>query len=610
MVIKLINMPFGHLSMPSLALTQLKAVLEATFGNAMDVEILYLNMDISLAEGMRALYDHALSPRGLMTGIGEWLFRQVAFPEAPDNAEAFLERYYSDAGEEGKAVRSYVNGPRGRLIEVLDDLVTRYRLDQADIIGFTSLFAQTVPSTALAQRIKQANPAVVTLLGGAACEGEIGQELARQLKAVDYVFTGPALSALPELVRLITQEEGDTACQILGVCSRETATALMPTAAPDQSWKQLPPPDYTDFLRAFDRSFPEGGLTPALLFQTSAGCWWGDRSKCSFCGLHAEACRFHTLAPDRAIEQLRALLPQGRANPFFMAVDSIMPSGYPHDVFTKVAMPPDGCIQYEVRPTLDAEEIRILSEAGVRLLQPGIEALASSTLKLMKKGMTAFQNIRFLKHCSIHPITLRWNLLLFSPDESEETYERYLRQVPLLSHLHPPEGAFPVNFVKNSRYLADPDAFGLDLEPHDFYGLTYPAEPGALVKLANVFIDRRADAARQDAWLESLNEAVKQWDARYYGSDGQPQARLIMFKDGDRSGIYDSRDGNETRYWINQETRDSLIHLDEPRRESEIGQAFSNAEQTLTELRDRQLLFEENGRMLSLVLPDVQLSQA
>ncbi|MBL7077941.1 MAG: RiPP maturation radical SAM C-methyltransferase [Kiritimatiellae bacterium] len=603
MIIKLVNMPFGHVAMPSLALTQLKAILDQTFGHDLDVEILYLNMEIVQIDHMPPLYDHVLSHRGLMTGIGDWLFRDVAFPDAPDNTDAYLNRYCFEDSSDSAAVRAFAAGPRRHLADVLDELVEHHQLDQADVVGFTTLFAQTVPSAALAQRIKRANTDVVTLLGGAACEGVIGQELARQLDAIDYVFTGPALSSLPELVRHLIEQESGVPFEVAGVCSKNRDANRITPPVHDHAWEQLPPPDYTDFLATLHRRFPGGSIVPALLFQTSEGCWWGDKSECSFCGLNAEACRFHTMTPERAVEQFGALLKQGGETPFFMAVDSIMPERYPREVFTRIAAPEDGCIQYEVRPTLDAEEIRTLSEAGVRLLQPGIEALATSTLKLMKKGLTAFQNIRFLKQCSSHPITLRWNLLLFSPGEDEATYEKYLQDIPRLAHLHPPEGAFPVNFVRNSRYLADPEAFGLNLEPQDFYALTYPADPDALLNLANVFIDRGADVSSQDAWLTSMNAAVDRWDARYFGSDGQPQARLVMFKEGERSGIYDSRGGNETRYWLDSSSRDLLLYLEEPRREAEIVSTFGDIGQGLNELRNRALLFEEGGRMMSLVLP-------
>ena len=83
--IALINMPFGVLSLPSLAYAQLESVLRKAFGDRVRVDTLYLNMDYALHVADLSLYNHALSAYGFLTAAGDWLFRQAAFPECPDN---------------------------------------------------------------------------------------------------------------------------------------------------------------------------------------------------------------------------------------------------------------------------------------------------------------------------------------------------------------------------------------------------------------------------------------------------------------------------------------------------------------------------------------------
>ena len=39
--------------------------------------------------------------------------------------------------------------------------------------------------------------------------------------------------------------------------------------------------DYDDFIESLDRNFPGQDLTPVIFFETSRGCWWGER-----CALH------------------------------------------------------------------------------------------------------------------------------------------------------------------------------------------------------------------------------------------------------------------------------------------------------------------------------------
>jgi hypothetical protein len=52
--------------------------------------------------------------------------------------------------------------------------------------------------------------------------------------------------------------------------------------------------------------------------------------------------------------------------------------------------------ELKIPADLNREQLRSLVQARVVEVQPGIESLATSTLKLMRKGTTAFNNIRFL----------------------------------------------------------------------------------------------------------------------------------------------------------------------------------------------------------------------
>jgi hypothetical protein len=58
-------------------------------------------------------------------------------------------------------------------------------------------------------------------------------------------------------------------------------------------------------------------------------------------------------------------------------------------------------IFYEQRANLTLEKVFALKEAGITLIQPGIEALSSAILQLMKKGVQAWQNLLSLKYARI-----------------------------------------------------------------------------------------------------------------------------------------------------------------------------------------------------------------
>ena len=80
----LINMPFADLERPSLALTQLKSVLDKRFADKVLVKIFYLNHDFAQYVGGIDLYKNASRSKKLFDGgLGEWIFSQIAFPWMP-----------------------------------------------------------------------------------------------------------------------------------------------------------------------------------------------------------------------------------------------------------------------------------------------------------------------------------------------------------------------------------------------------------------------------------------------------------------------------------------------------------------------------------------------
>ena len=122
--IALINMPFASLSMPSLALTQLAEVLDQQFGDQVEVGVHYLSFDFVDYMGDLAFYNHAHLGEGFMTGIGEWFFRQAAFPDAEDNAEEYFNRFYHTKDMPTGAIREAFAEKRKTLDAFLDSRST------------------------------------------------------------------------------------------------------------------------------------------------------------------------------------------------------------------------------------------------------------------------------------------------------------------------------------------------------------------------------------------------------------------------------------------------------------------------------------------------------
>jgi magnesium-protoporphyrin IX monomethyl ester (oxidative) cyclase len=366
------------------------------------------------------------------------------------------------------------------------------------------------------------------------------------------------------------------------------------------------PLDYEPFLRAFELAFAGEPVEPSLLFETSRGCWWGERAHCTFCGLNGSTMSFRSMRPDLAVKLIRSLFAYYPRVRQLNCVDNIMPKEYPREVFPRLGTPEGASIFYEVKADLGEEDMALLSAAGVDSVQPGVEALATSTLKLMRKGMTSVRNIQFLQHCLRYDIHPGWNLLVGFPGEGEEIYKRYVEVLPRLVHLPPPSGVYPVRFDRFSPYFTQAAHYGLDLAPLDFYPLIYPFPAASLAQLAYYFADRNItapyflDVAK---WIGRVRRAQGAWSAAWTG--GRPPV-LHFVHPGGRT-VRDTRSGSEVLHDVGEAGRRVLDAVAEPTTLPELAKkAFDpplDLEAELARLRSLHLLFEDGQRLVSLVLP-------
>src|SRR5205823_812167 len=71
------------------------------------------------------------------------------------------------------------------------------------VVGATSTFEQTNASLALLGRLKRLRPDVVTLLGGANCDGPMAEGVTSIDSPLDYVFSGESEASFPAFLRAL-----------------------------------------------------------------------------------------------------------------------------------------------------------------------------------------------------------------------------------------------------------------------------------------------------------------------------------------------------------------------------------------------------------------------
>src|SRR5437868_9615184 len=123
MKIHLINMPFSAVELPSIALTQLKSVLTQRFGERASVEIHYLNHDVASYLGFDLYRFLSTGGEATNTGVGDWFFRQSAFPDLADNTDTYYRRYFPSHDPQVETLKRLTNEKRRGLDALLDNLI-------------------------------------------------------------------------------------------------------------------------------------------------------------------------------------------------------------------------------------------------------------------------------------------------------------------------------------------------------------------------------------------------------------------------------------------------------------------------------------------------------
>jgi ribosomal peptide maturation radical SAM protein 1 len=609
--IALISMPFSAADIPSIALTQLKAVLAREFPDRVSCDVLYLNHDFVNYMGLPLYEIISLSVQANTAGLGDWFFSAEAFPGLPDQTETYLTRHFTEERAQFAQIKGHLLSKRRTLGPFLQSLRDRYRLADYAMIGFTSMFSQNTSSIAMARKIKAARPGVVTAMGGANCEAPMGAVIAKNVKEMDFVFSGPSLRSFPRLVASLLEGREEDCHRIPGVLSQRklalTAAGQCHEIGEELDLDEQLPLDYDDYFTAFDHKLKGLALKPRIPFETSRGCWWGERSHCTFCGLNGTSMKYRSMAADLAVEHLQDLFARyGSRAVEFESVDNILPREYLTEVLPRLSPPPHANLFYEVKADLKEHEMAILEQARVTRIQPGIEAMSTTTLKLMRKGTTVFQNLSFLMHCGNYHVAPSWNLLVGFPNEPESVYQGYYDNLPLLTHLYPPVGVFPVRFDRFSPYHKLAGEYGLKLRPSDFYALIYPFSDEDLENLAYFFRDESFDSpylVNTAKWLGKLRERVAQWQALWQRG---PRPELTLKSRGEDPIVVDSRSGKRIEHRMGPLARRVLAALDRHHRVQWLVERFPDVsadqvEGEIASLRGLGLLFEEDGYYFSLV---------
>lgn len=519
--VRLIVPPVLAVTRPSLGVSLLKASLDRA-GIACAVDYANITFAAEIGPDLNETLAERTDTRVL---LGEWIFSHALVPERSGR---------DDTGYLAHAARSVpaevLEGARlaaaGAAAFVQRTAQAAVRGDVA-IVGLSTTFQQNAATLAIAREIKRLRPELQVCIGGANCEGDMGEALAEAYPFLDAVFAGEADTIFTDYV-----------AQVL---AGQAPDGRLRRGRPLMRMDDAEVPDFSDYFAALDTAALAGEVRPALLFESSRGCWWGARHHCKFCGLNGTTMTFRAKSRTRIESELATLRDRWRINNF-LATDNILDHSLIDTMFGNMAESESGyTLFYEIKSNISHAQLATLRRAGVKYVQPGIESLHDATLKEMDKGVTGLRNIRLLRNCRELGIMPIWNMLRGFPGETDAHFAEIAAQVPYLQHLSPPKGPFPIRIDRFSPYFEAPEAHGFsDVRPMRAYAHIYDLPPAMLERIAYFFEGKRAEAATAEA-VAGLAAAVGRWRGRYLEPRAQwPMLNLLDL--GQIAFVKDTRD--------------------------------------------------------------------
>jgi ribosomal peptide maturation radical SAM protein 1 len=612
-------MPFGSIMRSSLALGLMKAQCTRA---GLAARVHHLNFAFARAIGF-AGYEMIARFKGVETQVSEWLFAEAAWCRSFGLPE---EEFLRTCGNELETIPE-VADPVAWLRQIKRHVVkpyleASYQRLTADgppkVVAFSCMFFQTVAAMALGRLLKERHPGTKIVYGGACFHGEMGEELIDKVSWVDAVSVGEADQVIVPLFQALTR--GEVPAGLPGIHYRAADGRVVagppPVPTSGEVLDTLPDPDASEFfddaravgLMQDDRWLDKAAVT----FESSRGCWWGQKKHCTFCGLNAEGMEFRVKRPENTLATVERLAAQYPTR-LLWATDNIMAMSYFTTFLPRLAerklevrgKPVE--LFYETKPNLNRVQIKALADANVRYPQPGIESLSTHLLQVMDKGVSALHNVFFLKCATEYQLTTVWNLLIRMPGEAPEDYAHMEAWFPHLFHLHPPTGG-PVRIEchRFSPYFSRKGQYCDNVRPARWYRGIFPEDHFDLSKVAYYF-DADWKQIIDDPAYDGVLARLEAWMQRWREDAEVP--RLTMYEQADGLEIEDTR-GPEPIAWQLAPQQAAVYRLisdiSTPGKiQGQLGGLLSLDEirAILSQLVEQGLALAENDRVLGLALP-------
>jgi ribosomal peptide maturation radical SAM protein 1 len=374
-----------------------------------------------------------------------------------------------------------------------------------------------------------------------------------------------------------------------------------------QVMNETPVPDFDEFYYAREASgyASWGRARPVQLpFETSRGCWWGEKNHCTFCGLNRSGMEFRAKSVDNVVEQLEALSSRYRCFDFF-AIDNIMSPKYTEELFSRLSdANSDISMHYEIRPNFSRTQLVRMRRGGLHSVLPGVESFSTNILKSMRKFTTGMRNIELVKWCTYYRINVTYNILCRFPGETAEDYRTQCEVMAKIPHLQPPYAAVMARADRGSPMFTDPASQSISrLIPLRCYQYIFPREKFDLSRISYFFDQEMTNIAGEEYYLATF-DAVDTWRTKWH----QRQRPFLRYRKAlSTIFIFDGRQQEAQTHKYYDQQASLYEYCADARTPKDIAANFGSApwiEAALQDFVEKDLMLSLDGRYLSLALPE------
>ncbi len=335
---------------------------------------------------------------------------------------------------------------------IVSYLKTKAMSGNPDVVGLSVLFnSQILCSLLVAKKIKQENPEVIVVFGGAGMLSSGDQII--QNPFVDFVVFDSGEASFSLLLNCI--RDGKLNEAIPGVAFKKDGEVIKNKAIPGNLNHEAYP-DFSDFN--LDGYFTNEVVIPIL---SSKGCVW---RLCSFCE-EGSINLFSTALVDRVVDEIEFHSSNGHQ--YFQFVDEMIAPERLRLISKEIISRKLTVFFYAtLRPSADFDEetLHLMYEAGFRYVIWGVESFNKRLLKLVRKG-TSVKSIRntlnFSKNVGIrNHIFMMVGFPSETPDELFETMQFIYDHSNIIHQIH--IGRF--GLCEGTEIFLNPDKFGIEIE--------------------------------------------------------------------------------------------------------------------------------------------------